>query len=276
MTQFAIITGAAGGMGTAIASLLGRTQELLLTDVNREKLNELLEKLSDEGIQAQGLVGDLSDPHVAASLAERCAGSGNIRSIVNAAGLSPAQADWHSIIRANIIGPVQMLNVLEPLLGAGTACVMIASVAGHLGPPDTEIERLLDNPLQSDLYGLLEPKLTALVAAQGGTMEGHAYSFSKRAILRLCETRALDWGDKKARIVSLSPGVVATPMGQKEAESGNRAQALVDATPAGRWGTAADIAAAVEFLLSNEAGYITGSDIRVDGGAVAAMRGKAF
>jgi len=276
VTQLAVITGAAGGMGSAIARLLGRTQRLILTDVNEAGLDELLSVLSSEGFQAEGFAGGLDDPSLAESLAARCGQAGTIRSIVNAAGLSPAQADWQSIIRANNIGPVHLLNALEPLLGPGAACVLIASVAGHLGPQDSSIEVLLADPLHPGLFDSLESPLAALVSTLGGKMESHAYSFSKRAIIQLCEQRALDWGAKGARIVSLSPGVIATSMGRMEAASGDRAQAMIDATPAGRWGTADDIAAATEFLLSDAASYITGCDLRVDGGAVAAMRGRAF
>ena len=171
---------------------------------------------------------------------------------------------------------MHLLDALEPLLGPGAACVLIASVAGHLGPQDSSIEGLLADPLHPGLFDALESPLAALVSTLGGKMESHAYSFSKRAIIQLCEQRALDWGAKGARIVSLSPGVIATSMGRMEAASGDRAQAMIDATPAGRWGTADDIAAATEFLLSDAANYITGCDLRVDGGAVAAMRGRAF
>jgi NAD(P)-dependent dehydrogenase (short-subunit alcohol dehydrogenase family) len=92
----------------------------------------------------------------------------------------------------------------------------------------------------------------------------------------MCESQALNWGRRGARLVSVSPGVVWTAMGQQEAVSGHRAQAMADATPMGRWGTADDIAGTVEFLASDAANYITGCDIRVDGGAVAAMRGANF
>ena len=135
---------------------------------------------------------------------------------------------------------------------------------------------LLGEPLQPNLCDLLEPLLAEMIAIHGGTMEGQAYSASKRAIIRKCERHALDWGQRGARLVSVSPGVVWTPMGQEEAANGHRAQAMADATPMGRWGTADDVAATVEFLASGAASYITGCDIRVDGGAVAAMRGTNF
>jgi len=272
----AVITGAAGGIGAATARLLGHTHRLVLTDVNGDRLHALHTILADEGHRADCLPGDLADADTAQALAELCARTGSIRSIVNAAGLSPVQADWRAIIRANSIGPVRLLAAIEPLLTPGSACVLIASVAGHLGPQDAAVQALLDDPLQPDLCGRLHPHIAALVAAHGGTLEGQAYSLSKRAIIRLCEQSAPGWGRRGARIVSLSPGVVWTPMGRREAASGKRAQAMVDATPCGRWGTAMDIATAAQFLLSDAASYITGCDLRVDGGAAAALRGTLF
>jgi len=272
----AIITGAAGGMGTAIARLLGHGHRLVLNDVSSEKLESVAQSLRDEGNTVDTLAGDLSQPGVAGALVARVEQDGQLRAVINAAGLSPIQADWQTIVAANAIGPARLLAAVEPLLTRGTACVMIASVAGHLGPRDEEAETLLAAPLQSGLEALLEPRLSALAQADGGTMEGHAYSLTKRSIIRLCEERAVEWGRLGARIVSLSPGMILTPMGRQEAEGGRRAKALVEATPAGRWGTPMDIALTVQFLLSNAASFISGSDIRVDGAAVAAMRGGAF
>jgi NAD(P)-dependent dehydrogenase (short-subunit alcohol dehydrogenase family) len=276
MKPVAIITGASGGMGSAIARLLGHGQRLILNDIASESLETLTQSLRDEGVVVDALAGDLSQPDIAETLVARIGQGGKLRAVVNAAGLSPIQADWRSIVAANAVGPARLLAAVEPLLEHGTACVMIASVAGHLGPRHEAAESLLASPLQPGLESLLEPKLLALAQADGGTMEGHAYSLTKRAIIRLCEKRAVDWGRSGARIVSLSPGMILTPMGRQEAEGGRRAQALVDATPAGRWGTSMDIALTVQFLVSEAGSYISGSDIRVDGGAVAAMRGGTF
>jgi NAD(P)-dependent dehydrogenase (short-subunit alcohol dehydrogenase family) len=272
----AIITGASGGMGKSIARLLGQGHRLILNDVASESLETLAQSLRDEGTAVDTLAGDLSQPGVAEGLVTLVGQSGMLRTVVNAAGLSPIQANWPAIVAANAIGPACLLAAVEPLLERGTACVMIASVAGHLGPRDAAAETLLASPLQPDLESLLEPRLLDLAQADGGTMEGHAYSLTKRAIINLCEACASNWGQSGARIVSVSPGMVWTSMGRREAESGRRAQALVDATPAGRWGTAMDIALTVQFLLSDAASYISGCDIRVDGGAVAALRGNKF
>ena len=276
MKQVAIITGAAGGMGTAIARRLAKTRMLLLTDVDRARLDALTAQLISEGHQAHAVSGDLADPRVSEELAARCTTMGALATLVNAAGLSPAQSDWRTIIAANIVAPEYLQRAVEPLLGDGAVGILIASVAGHLGPVDAAVQALLGEPLQPNLCDLLEPLLAEMIAIHGGTMEGQAYSASKRAIIRKCERHALDWGQRGARLVSVSPGVVWTPMGQEEAANGHRAQAMADATPMGRWGTADDVAATVEFLASGAASYITGCDIRVDGGAVAAMRGTNF
>lgn len=276
MKHLALITGAAGGVGLACARLLGRTHKLLLTDIHSARLDAVIEVLFDEGYRAEGLAGDLADPSCVAALAERCASHGAVRSIVNAAGLSPRQADWQRIVRANTIGPVRLLDAVEPWLEQGSACVMIASVAGHLGRSDGTIDRMLIDALRPDLAEALAPRIAAMSAAEGGTAEGNAYSLTKRGIIDLCERRAPSWGEKGARIVSLSPGVIWTSMGRLEADEGDRARRMVDATPVGRWGTAMEIATVAEFLLSDAAAFITGCDVRVDGGAVAAMRGVVF
>jgi NAD(P)-dependent dehydrogenase (short-subunit alcohol dehydrogenase family) len=276
VSQIAIITGAAGGMGAAIAKRLAKTRTLLLTDVDSGRLDALTAQLIGEGYQAHAVCGDLADPKVSDELAAQCAAAGTFATLISAAGLSPVQADWPTIIAANIVAPEYLLRAVEPLLGDGAVGILIASVAGHLGPVNAAVQALLDEPLQPNLCDLLEPLFTEMIAIHGGTLEGQAYSASKRAIIRMCESQALNWGRRGARLVSVSPGVVWTPMGQQEAVSGHRAQAMADATPMGRWGTADDIAGTVEFLASDAANYITGCDIRVDGGAVAAMRGANF
>jgi NAD(P)-dependent dehydrogenase (short-subunit alcohol dehydrogenase family) len=274
--RVALITGAAGGVGSTIARLLAHTHVLVLTDTDQIGLDQFTHELNQDGYQAVAVPGDLCNPDVHSKLRQHCDQRGRLKSIVNSAGLSPAHADWRAIIKVNAVAASMLANVIEPLLEPGSACVMIASVAGHLGPTNAEIEALLDDPSSGNLLNALEPALTEMVVLHGGTIQGHAYSLSKQAVIRMCERRSLPWGQKGARIVSISPGPLATAMGRLEARQGNRAQALVDATPAGRWGTAMDVARTAEFLLSDAASYITGCDVRVDGGAVAAWRGRAF
>lgn len=272
----AVVTGAAGGVGMAVCRLLGRTQNLLLTDFDDARLQPALQTLADEGYRASGIAGDLASPGTAETLAGLCRDLGPLRTLVNTAGLSPVMADWRAIIQANTVAAELLLRAFEPLLRPGTAAVLVASVAGHLSPTDTPAQELLADPLQPELLEKLSVRLEMLVRNLAGSLEGHAYGLSKRAIIQTCERRAKAWGAVGARLVSISPGGIWTAMGRREASGGARVNAVIESTPAGRWGTAAEMATVIEFLASDAAGYITGCDLLVDGGAAAVLRGKTF
>ena len=147
----------------------------------------------------------------------------------------------------------------------------LGSSAAYTIPVSPAVDALLDDPLAADLI----PKLEALLRETGGEQPGYgfavrAYGASKRGMLRLVERTAVDWAGRGARVLSVSPGPTLTPMGRAELAGNPLAVAAASATPLGPVGRPADIAAAVDFLTSDSAGYITGCDLRVDGGTVAA------
>lgn len=270
----ALITGAAGGMGQAIARRLGATMDLLLTDVAVEPLRKLAKTLHDEGYCiAAAEAGDLADPKLLSSLMEAASQNDRLGAVVHTAGLSPAKADWQSIVHVNILATQHLLDALEPVLVRGTAAVLIASMAGHIDVGMPDADRLLDGPVDQTVIGALKPMLFAAGKAgeEGERLASQlAYVLTKRAVIRLCEKRAATWGRKGARIVSVSPGLIYTPMGMLEAKSDPGTMAMINAQPVGRWGTSMDIAEAVQFLLGENASFITGCDLRVDGGKTAA------
>ena len=180
---------------------------------------------------------------------------------------------WEAILRANLVATEHLLRAFEPQLEPQSVAVLIASMAGHIAPAAPEIDAVLDEPLAEDLLQRMQPLLQA-VSRQGDPngLAGSAYSCSKRAVIRMVERRAKAWGERGARIVSISPGMIWTPMGRREVETGPGAAAIVDATPVGRWGTPMDIANAVDFLVSDLAGFISGCDLRVDGGVTPTVR----
>lgn len=259
----------------AVARLMGRSQRLVLCDVDEARLQQARRQLDDEGFASVGVPGDLSDPTTIDQVAATCRRGGSLRTVVNAAGLSPTMANWRAIVSANVLAPMRLLDALEPMLVPGTVAVMLASVAGYLGPADDACDALLVEGGDT-MLDQLAPHIEALHARIGGTLEGHAYSLSKRAVMLLCERRAMAWGRRGARIVSISPGGIWTAMGRREAEIGRRVTTMIENTPIQRWGTAMDMATAIEFLASDAASYITGCDLRIDGGAVANLGGKAF
>lgn len=267
----AIITGAAGGMGRACARLLGTTQALVLADVAAPALEAFANELRHEGYEVAGVhAGDLGGEDVLSGIAGHVSADVPF-TLIHTAGLSPSFAGWEKIMDVNLIATEKLLRAIEPSLSPGSVAVLIASSAGHMMPRVAEADAIMADPLAADFW----PRITAAVedmAAQVPVagLAGISYTFSKQAVLTICEQRSISWGKKGARIVSISPGMIATPMGRKEAETPAGA-AVAESAPAGRTGTAIDIALAARFLASEEASFISGCDLKVDGAVVAAM-----
>lgn len=267
-----IVTGAYGGMGRACARRLGHTARLVLSDIDQGRLDAFAAALSEEGFDVAAVVaGDLSLPGVAARLVAAARQAGPLRTLVHTAGLSPMLAPWDAILNANVVAVELLLRELEQDLPRGFVAVLIASLAAHVAQVDGEMDAILADPLADGFLQRAQARLEVLASLNGASGLGMpAYAQSKRAILRLCERRAVPWGPRGARMVTISPGVIATPMGRAEVENNPAASKVVEGTPIGRWGTALDISAAVEFVVSDAAGFITGSDLKVDGGAIGA------
>jgi NAD(P)-dependent dehydrogenase (short-subunit alcohol dehydrogenase family) len=275
--RIALITGAAGGMGRACARLLGRRYRLALVDIGQESVDTLAASLVEEGLEiALAARCDIGVREEVAALARALGGAGDLGAVAHTAGLSPVLASWKPIIQVNLVGTALLYEALDPLVGDGTAVVSIASMAAHIAPKDPAIDAVIDHPLAPDLIARLEPILADLVA-QGAPEGGAAYCLSKRGVVRLSERQAAAWGPRNARVTTISPGMIWTPMGRKETEEGDPAgaQHLFENTPLRRWGTPYDIANAVDFLTSDLASFITGSDLKVDGGAIAVTLGGA-
>ena len=270
----ALVTGAAGGMGRACARLFGATHTLVLTDASRA-LASFAEELRADGYEiAAEVVGDLNDDRVLADLA---AAVDRIRplKIVHTAGLSPSQADWRAIMSVNVVATERLLRAVEPALAPGSVAVLIASSAGHVPIEVPGASAVLKDALAPDFLDRIGALIEAAAGGSEAAASGLSYVLSKQAVLKLCERKSIPWGRRGVRIVSLSPGLILTPMGRQELEKTPGAAETRDAAPLGRAGTVMDIALAVRFLAGDEASFITGTDLRVDGGTIAANRGPA-
>jgi NAD(P)-dependent dehydrogenase (short-subunit alcohol dehydrogenase family) len=268
----AIITGANGGMGRACARLLGATRDLVLTDASA-RLSEFVGELEMEGFTVVAApVGDLGSSEVLDALAHQSEQRGGFDVLIHAAGLGPA-SPWRSIVAINHVASAKLLDRLTPHVRSGGAAVLVASVAGHMLPPTPEIAAVLTVPGSARLCDDLEPLLLELAGPAGERALGTlAYCLSKRKVMDLCAEYAAPWGAAGARIVSISPGMIYTPMGRHEAALDPLSETMVTATPAGRWGTASEIAMLAQFLVSPAAAFITGSDVKIDGGALASAQ----
>ncbi len=260
--QVYVITGGSGGMGKSTAELVGKKGTVLLADVSEERLIRTKEELAAKGItDVHYQTVDITSKENVAALAKKTAELGTLKGLVHTAGLSPTMADSKRITEVNLLGTGIVLEAFLPLAVEGTSVVCISSMSAYMTPRQGPYIDVLKKPLAENIVETMEQ------FAQGNP--GAAYGLSKLGVQLIVEDQAWAWGEKGARITSLSPGTINTPMGRQEAEKQKEMQTMLEITPLRREGEASEIASAVEFLLSDAASYITGIDLRVDGGTVA-------
>ena len=264
-TKVSVVTGGAGGMGVACARrFVAHGDAVVLVDLDVERTRAAADEIGGD-IVSLGL--DLTDPAAGGRIAEVVADRGVLRSVAHTAGLSPTMADPARILEVNLVATWRLLDALDPLVGDGTAAVLIASQAGHfMGGTDPALVALVSDPLAEGF--------AAAAVAAGIDDPGLAYGWSKWAVRGEAIRRAPAWGARGARIVSLSPGIIDTAMGRQEMANQPMMPTIVEMTPLGRQGTADEIAAAVEFVCSPAASFITGTDLLVDGGSTEQLLGR--
>jgi NAD(P)-dependent dehydrogenase (short-subunit alcohol dehydrogenase family) len=269
MRNDVIVIVGSGGMGAAIAHRLGSGRTIVLSDVNPRNLDAATRTLSANGHDVHARTVDVTSPRSVTELVEYAAAFGPITNLVHTAGVSPEQADVDTILHVDLLGVALVLEQFGEVIEAGGAGLVIASMAGHFHPVmDPGVEHELASTPSRDLLAM-----PACAPALFGNPQ-EAYGFAKRANHLRVAAAASAWGKRGARVNSISPGVISTAMGNQElnGSSGAVIKAMIDGSAAGRIGTPDDIAAAVEFLLSPAAGFITGTDLVVDGGITGAVK----
>jgi NAD(P)-dependent dehydrogenase (short-subunit alcohol dehydrogenase family) len=256
----------AGGMGLSVARRVGAGRVILLADISDRCLQAASEALTADGHRVLTRQVDVTCRSSVAAGADAAASAGRVTAVVHTAGLSPQQASAEAVMAVDLLGVALSIDEFGRVIEPGGAGVVIASMAGHLQPLGPEVERQLAQTPTDDLLNLQ--------ACSSITDSRLAYPFAKRANQIRVAAAAVAWGERGARINSISPGVISTAMGRLElsGESGALMKAMIDNAGLRRIGTPDDIAAATDFLLGPASAFITGTDLLVDGGVVAAIR----
>ena len=262
----------AGSMGTAIVRRIAAGRKILLGDISEKNLAQISHDLQYSGYDVETMIVNALEKESVEAFAEKAASLGNVKYFIDTAGASLNQASPEHILKLDMVGTGYALDAFGKVMAAGGAGLVISSQTGYMYPIPNEIElQILQTPTEQ-LMDLPFIKETALQRS------GIAYMIAKRVNhLQAQKAAATTWKERRARINTISPGVIVTPLAYDEfAAAGEGYQNMIDTSAAERTGTSDEIAEAGAFLLGEHAGFITGTDLLIDGGVIASIRTGQF
>jgi NAD(P)-dependent dehydrogenase (short-subunit alcohol dehydrogenase family) len=265
--QVVVVIGA-GGIGQAIARRQGSGRTVLLADLNDNTLAAAAEALEAAGHAVRTHRVDVASRDSVRALAQAAADLGDVVNVVHTAGLSPVQASADAILAVDLVGVALVLEECGRVIAPGGSGLVVSSMAGHmraLAPLTAEQEHALAYTSTDELLKL------PFLGPDAVTNSGTAYALSKRANHLRVQGAAVIWGERDARVNSISPGIILTPLAKEEMSGPSAAgyQAMIERSAAGRVGTTDEVATAAAYLL--EARFVTGTDLLIDGGVIAAI-----
>lgn len=266
MSKDVMIVVGAGQISMAIARRIGYGKKIILGDKNIENANNIAKIMNDAGFDVETLEMDLSSRESILHMIQIAQNYGDITTLINGAGVSPSQAPIESILKVDLYGTAVLLEEVGTVISKGGVGVTISSQSGHRMKQLTplEDEQLATTPTEELLaLDLLQPRNIK------DTL--HAYQLAKHCNEKRVMAEAVKWGQKGVRINSISPGIIVTPLAIDEFNGprGDFYKNMFANCPAGRPGTADEVANVAELLMSEKAAFITGSDFLIDGGATA-------
>jgi NAD(P)-dependent dehydrogenase (short-subunit alcohol dehydrogenase family) len=266
MTNVIVVIGA-GSIGQAIARRVSAGKHVVLADLRLENADTAAKILSDAGFDVSTTKVDVSSRASVQALVKTATSFGEIFGVIHAAGVSPSQASSETILKVDLYGTALVLEEFGNVIARGGAGVVIASMSGHRLPAlsaeqnaalaTTPVEELLKLPLLQP--GQVRDSL-------------HAYQLSKRGNSLRVMAEAIRWGKRGARINTISPGIIITPLANDELKGPRGAgyRRMMELCAAGRAGTPDEVGTVGALLMGSDGAFITGSDFLMDGGVTAA------
>lgn len=265
MKNVMILTGA-GQIGMAIARRIGYGMKIIIGDKSKANADAIAKVMNEAGVDVEPVVMDLSSRESILNMITEAHRYGEISMLVNAAGVSPSQASIETILKVDLYGTAVLLEEVGKVIAPGGVGVTISSQSGHRMPALTPEEdwQLAMTPTEELLnLSILQP--------QNIRDTLHAYQLAKRCNVKRVMAEAVKWGKRGARINSIAPGIIVTPLAIDEFNGprGDFYKNMFAKCPAGRPGTADEVANVAELMMSDRGAFITGADFLIDGGATA-------
>ena len=266
MTNVIVVIGA-GSIGQAIVRRVSAGKHVLLADIRQENADAAAKVLFDAGFNVSTATVDVSSRASVHALVEAATKLGEVSGVIHAAGVSPSQASPETILKVDLYGTALVLEEFGNVIARGGSGIVIASQSGHrLGPLSTEQNSLLATTPAEELL--------ALPMLQSDQIKDslHAYQISKRGNSLRVMAEAVRWGKCGARINTISPGIIITPLANDELKGprGPGYRRMLEVSAAGRAGTPDEVGTVGALLMGPDGAFITGSDILMDGGVTAA------
>lgn len=264
-----VITGGGSGIGLATAKFMDQGDIVVISGRTEEKLKRAVAELEEAGFEAHPFACDVSDRASVRSLAEYAASLGEIRKVINAAGLSPAMASPETILRVNALGTMYVNQEFSARMKGGVI-VDISSNSAYVLPGFLANKRMFAL-VETDENRFLRACIKLSSLARGDYQKaGLAYALSKNFAIWYAKKCAFAYGPQGIRVVSLSPGLIATDMGNLEkAEGGSMLMYGAER----RMGKPEELGFAIASLADERNGYLAGVDVLCDGGCTT---GRAF
>jgi len=267
--QEVIVVAGAGAIGQAIARRVGVGKHIVLASLDMAQARQAAQTFHDAGYRAEAATVDITSRASVQELVALASARGRITGLIHAAGVSPSQAPVAQILQVDLYGTALVLELFGEVIAEGGSGVVISSQSGHRLPALTAAQ-------DQALATTATEALLALDFIQPANVHDtlHAYQLSKRGNALRVMAEAVRWGKRGARINTISPGIIITPLANDELQGprGEGYRRMIGGSPVGRAGTPDEVGYVAALLMGPDGGFITGSDFLMDGGVTAAYK----